>query len=90
MKTQSSGFDEVEIAPVRDYLNARPCNLRHSTAPVGTKQYFDEVETRKYFVQPYIPGLAPLEKWNGKRVLEIGSGLVGPRHKGSIDFSCRR
>ena len=68
-------FSDVEIRRVRDYWNARPCNLRHSTAPLGSKQYFEEVEARKYFVEPHIPGFAEFERWRGKKVLEIGCGL---------------
>src|SRR5712691_3204529 len=68
-------FAEVEIARVRDYWNERPCNIRHSTAPVGTKEYFDQVEARKYFVEYHIPGFAEFERWKGKKVLEIGCGI---------------
>src|SRR5256884_1124852 len=68
-------FTEVEIARVRDYWNERPCNIRHSTAPVGTKEYFDEVEARKYFVEYHIPGFAEFARWRGKKVLEIGCGI---------------
>ena len=68
-------FSETPIDRVRDYWNARPCNLRHSPATVGTRQYFDEVEARKYFVEPHIPGFAQFQRWSGKRVLEIGCGL---------------
>src|SRR5437879_3054237 len=60
---------------VRDYWNTRPCNIRHSRAPVGTREYFDEVEQRKYAVEPHIPGFAEFAKWRGKRVLEIGCGI---------------
>ena len=63
------------LKEVQDFWNARPCNLRHSNAPVGTKQYFDEVEERKYFVEPHIPAFADFESWAGKRVLEIGCGM---------------
>jgi SAM-dependent methyltransferase len=63
------------IVQVRDYWNRRPCNIRHSTSPVGTRQYFDEVEARKYFVEPHIPGFAQFPRWQGKRVLEIGCGI---------------
>jgi 2-polyprenyl-3-methyl-5-hydroxy-6-metoxy-1,4-benzoquinol methylase len=68
-------FDHVEVSQVRDYWNARPCNIRHSTAPVGTEQYFDQVEARKYFVEPHIPLFAEFPKWAGKKVLEIGCGI---------------
>ena len=68
-------FVDVRISRVRDYWNARPCNLRHSPAPVGTKDYFNQVEARKYFVEPHIPGFAEFERWRGKKVLEIGCGI---------------
>lgn len=63
------------VQDVQRYWDARPCNLRHSTAAVGTRQYFDEVEARKYFVEPHIPGFAEFARWKGKKVLEIGCGL---------------
>jgi 2-polyprenyl-3-methyl-5-hydroxy-6-metoxy-1,4-benzoquinol methylase len=68
-------FSDVDVARVRDYWNARPCNIRHSTKEVGTREYFDEVEARKYFVEPHIPLFAQFERWRGKKVLEIGCGL---------------
>jgi SAM-dependent methyltransferase len=42
---------------------------------VGTREYFDEVEQRKYFVEPHIPAFADFNRWRGKRVLEIGCGI---------------
>ena len=63
------------IDQVRAYWNRRPCNVRHSTSPVGSKEYFDEVEARKYFVEPHIPKFAEFERWRGKKVLEIGCGI---------------
>jgi SAM-dependent methyltransferase len=42
---------------------------------VGTRAYFDEVEARKYFVEPHIPRLADFAAWCGKKVLEIGCGI---------------
>jgi SAM-dependent methyltransferase len=63
------------VEDVQRYWDARPCNLRHSTAELGSRQYFDEVEARKYFVEPHIPAFADFPRWKGKRVLEIGCGL---------------
>src|SRR5215212_8317209 len=63
------------ISDVQRYWDARPCNIRHSTKPVGSKEYFDEVEARKYLVEPHIPAFAEFERWNGKRVLEVGCGI---------------
>jgi 2-polyprenyl-3-methyl-5-hydroxy-6-metoxy-1,4-benzoquinol methylase len=66
---------DKSIADVQQYWDARPCNIRHSTKPVGSKEYFDEVEARKYFVEPHIPAFAEFERWEGKRVLEVGCGI---------------
>jgi len=68
-------FDVVPIEKVKDYWDQRPCNIRHSTKAVGTLDYFNEVEARKYFVEPHIPQFAQFERWRGKRVLEIGCGI---------------
>jgi 2-polyprenyl-3-methyl-5-hydroxy-6-metoxy-1,4-benzoquinol methylase len=70
-----SAFEEICIDRVQDYWNSRPCNIRHSTAPVGTKEYFDQVEARKYFVEYHIPAFAEFQRWRGKKVLEIGCGI---------------
>lgn len=68
-------FVNVPIGDVRDYWNRRPCNIRHSTAEIGTKEYFDQVEARKYMVEPHIPAFADFSSWKDKKVLEIGCGL---------------
>jgi len=60
---------------VRSYWDARPCNIRHSRSELGTKEYFNEVEARKYFVEPHIPAFADFKRWKGKKVLEIGCGI---------------
>jgi ubiquinone/menaquinone biosynthesis C-methylase UbiE len=42
---------------------------------VGTREYFEEVEKRKYFVESHIPAFAEFQRWRGKKVLEIGCGI---------------
>lgn len=64
-----------KIDEVRSYWNKRPCNLKHSKKTVGTEEYFNEVEFKKYYVESHIPGFADFKRWKGKRVLEIGCGL---------------
>lgn len=71
---------------VKDYWDKRPCNIRHSAKPVGTKEYFDEVEARKYLVEPHIPKFAQFDRWKNKKVLEIGCGIGTD----SINFARRR
>ena len=53
MSTQT--FEQVPIEQVQNYWDRRPCNIRHSTKPPGSREFFDEVERRKYFVEPHIP-----------------------------------
>src|SRR5579871_1655788 len=75
MSADENAFGAVPVEHVQTYWNARPCNIRHSPKPVGTKEYFDEVEARKYFVESHIPAFAEFESWAGKKVLEIGCGI---------------
>jgi SAM-dependent methyltransferase len=63
------------VQDVKKYWDRRPCNIRHSPKPMGTREYFDEVERRKYFVEPHIPRFANFPRWRGKEVLEIGCGI---------------
>ena len=68
-------FSHVSADAVRSYWDRRPCNIKHSPKAVGTREYFDEVEARKYLVEPHIPHFAEFERWRGKKVLEIGCGI---------------
>jgi len=44
------------------YWNNQPCNINHSSLEKCTKEYFDEVEKRKYFVENHIPAFVVLEQ----------------------------
>jgi 2-polyprenyl-3-methyl-5-hydroxy-6-metoxy-1,4-benzoquinol methylase len=72
---QRSAFETASVKDVRAYWDARPCNVRHSAKAVGSREYFDEVEARRYFVEAHIPQFAQFDRWSGKRVLEIGCGI---------------
>jgi len=63
------------INTIEKYWDKRPCNIKHSDKQVGSIEYFNEVEERKYFVEPHIQKFAEFEKWKGKNVLEIGCGI---------------
>ncbi len=66
---------QATIQNVQSFWDNRPCNIRHSPEPVGTRAYFDEVEQRKYFVEPHIPRFADFPRWSNKKVLEVGCGI---------------
>jgi len=63
------------IGEVENYWNSRPCNIKHSPAEIGTIDYFNQVEQRKYFVEPHIIDFAKFDKWKGREVLEVGCGI---------------
>src|SRR5260370_42598243 len=67
-------FANTPIGKIRDYWDARPCNVRHSPIDVGTREYFDQVEARRFFVEPDIPAFAEFQRWRGGKVFEIGWG----------------
>ena len=63
------------IQAVREFWDARPCNVRHSDQPRGTREYFEEVERKKFTAEPHIPAFCEFERWSGRKVLEIGCGI---------------
>jgi len=63
------------LKQVKDFWNARPCNIRHSDKEVGTLEYFEEVDAKKYRVEPHILDFANHKEWKNKDVLEIGCGI---------------
>ena len=63
------------IDDVYNFWNERPCNIRHSSKTIGTKEYFEDVTKRKYLVEPHIIDFADFQKWKNKRVLEVGCGI---------------
>jgi hypothetical protein len=69
-------FSEKQIEQVREYWNARPCNIRHSPQPVGSREYFDEVEARKYLVSRIFPGLPSFRAGPGSAFWKSVAGLA--------------
>jgi SAM-dependent methyltransferase len=64
------------IEDVKKFWNDRPCNVKHSSKEIGTKEYFNEVERKKFTAEPHILKFTEFPKWEGKKVLEIGCGLA--------------
>jgi ubiquinone/menaquinone biosynthesis C-methylase UbiE len=73
--SSTPSLEPASIETVAEYWNRRPCNIHHSPSELGSRRYFDEVEQRKYFVEPHIPTFAEFSCWRGLQVLEIGCGI---------------
>ncbi len=61
---------------VFDFWQAQTCGTMHVAAEPGSKRYYDEIETTRYRLEPFIHGFAEFPRWRGKRVLEIGVGAA--------------
>jgi 2-polyprenyl-3-methyl-5-hydroxy-6-metoxy-1,4-benzoquinol methylase len=72
---EKNKFSSFPIQKVAEFWNRRPCNIKHSNKPFGTREYFDEVEQKKHFVEPHILEFADFSSVKGKKVLEIGCGI---------------
>lgn len=68
-------FRDLPIDVVRNYWNRQPCNIKHSTKILGSKEYFEDVTTRKYFVEPHLPMFADFASVQNKKILEVGCGI---------------
>ena len=66
---------EVDINQVKNFWDNRPCNINHSLKKIGSKEYFNEVEQKRYKVEPHILDFVEFPKWANKNVLEIGCGI---------------
>ena len=63
------------IKEVEHFWDSRPCNIKHSSKELGTADYFKEVSAKKFFVEPHIKPFSLFDKWQDKKVLEIGCGI---------------
>ena len=59
----------------RKYWNRQPCNIKHSKKKLFSKEYFNEVSKKRYFVEGHIKNFVNFKKWKNKKVLEIGFGI---------------
>lgn len=66
----------MNIETVKKFWDDRPCNIKHSKKELGTKDYFDEVENKRYTAEPHILDFADFKNWNNKKVLEVGCGMA--------------
>lgn len=74
LQSEEAGAD-AQKARVRAFWQADPCGTVTTEEEVGTPEFFDEVERRRYDLEPYIPVFADFAGSSGLEVLEIGTGL---------------
>ncbi len=60
---------------VQEFWDETPCGSKHAEAPEGSRAFFEQVERRRYELEPFIPAYADFESARGETVLEVGVGL---------------
>jgi SAM-dependent methyltransferase len=67
---------DTKVEQVRDFWNAHPCGIRFvNDALFGTPDFFRRYSEFRYESEYHLNDLVPFEQYQGKQVLEIGSGL---------------
>ena len=62
--------------------------IKHSDKNFLTKEYFDDVERKRYFVEPHIPAFANFKSWSGKKVLNYNPLVTNYKiNKGTLIFT---
>ena len=59
---------------VHDFWNEQSCDTQVAKGAKFTREYFEEIESFRYFDQPFIHSFAQFSRYHGKRVLEVGFG----------------
>lgn len=60
---------------VRTYWNERIHDLEMTTRPVGSREFFDELDAYRFEKLEYLPRIVDFAAYRGQRLLEIGCGV---------------
>jgi ubiquinone/menaquinone biosynthesis C-methylase UbiE len=66
-------LDDTDLNPF--WEETQP-GFKFSDAPVGTHEFFAEVEEHRYRLEPHVLDMARFTDWAGKDVLEVGCGIA--------------
>ena len=63
------------IDAIQRYWNERIHDLEMTDAPVGTKQFFDDLDHYRFDKLHYLPVLVDFSSFRDRRLLEVGCGI---------------
>lgn len=63
------------IDEIQRYWNARIHDLEMTTHPVGTREFFDDLDDYRFDKLHYLPHLVDFNGFAGRRLLEVGCGI---------------
>ena len=73
METQAAPASQELKSAVRDHWEQETCGTRYGSS-AERRQFFEEIEVRRYLMEPYIPSFARFDSARDQEVLEIGVG----------------
>jgi len=68
-------LNEPLLEAIRDYWNEHIHDLQIATQPVGTAEFFRELDAYRFEKLCYLPQLVDFSAYRGKQVLEVGCGI---------------
>lgn len=79
LRTRRDGGDDREqraaTGAIRRYWNERIHDLEMASHPVGTREFFDELDDYRFDKLHYLPRLVDFGAYRGRRLLEVGCGI---------------
>jgi len=60
---------------IKQFWNNKPCGTFGNIPQNIDLDYFNKIRERRYKLEPFIKQIAQFEKWQDKKVLEIGCGI---------------
>ena len=63
------------IAEIQRYWNERIHDLEMTKHPVGTREFFDDLDDYRFDKLHYLPRLVDFSKYRGRTLLEVGCGI---------------
>ncbi|MGB2717121.1 MAG: methyltransferase domain-containing protein [Vicinamibacterales bacterium] len=60
---------------VREYWNHRIHDLEMTAQPVGSREFFDELDDYRFDKLAYLPRIVDFNGYSGRRVVEVGCGI---------------
>jgi glycosyltransferase involved in cell wall biosynthesis len=69
--------DSVELADatIAEFWSQQQPGFRFSSSPIGTPEFFADVEQHRYWLEPHISEIVRFGRWADKDVLDAGCGI---------------
>jgi SAM-dependent methyltransferase len=69
------GVREVMISEIQNYWNERIHDLEMTEHPVGSREFFADLDEYRFDKLHYLPRLVTFDGYRGRQVLEVGCGI---------------